>query len=152
MSNYDELMAQLVGTADKYSAVIGGLSAEALKKRPDEKNWSAVEILCHMRDTDESFFYRFQTILAVDEYKFPTADADRLASDRQYIRNDAIEALSAFRKRREENIELLKTLIPEQWERAGIHPKRGRMTITNIVELMVRHDSDHLEQLKKAIA
>jgi uncharacterized damage-inducible protein DinB len=152
MSNTDELMAQLVGTADKYSAVIGGLSEEALKKRPDKENWSAVEIICHMRDVDEAFFFRFKTVLDVDDYKFPAADADRWAADRQYIRNNAVEALSAFRTRREENIELLKTLKPEQWERAGTHSKHGRMTITNIVELMVRHDNDHLEQLKKAIA
>ncbi len=152
MSNYDELMTQLVGAADKYAAVIGGVPAETLKKRPDGKNWAAVEIICHMRDVDEAFFFRFQTILAVDEYKFPAADADRWATDRQYMRNDATEALSAFRKRREENIEFLKTLQPEQWERAGIHSKHGRMTITNVVELMVRHDNDHLEQLKTAVA
>ena len=83
MSNHDELITQLVGTADKYAAVIREGPAETLKKRPDEKKWAGVEIICHMRDVDEAFFFRFQTIVAVDGYKFPAADADRWATDRQ---------------------------------------------------------------------
>ena len=45
-------------------------------------------------------------------YVDPSA-ADRVAEDRQYLRNDAGQALGAFRKRREESLALLRTLTPD---------------------------------------
>jgi hypothetical protein len=76
----------------------------------------------------------------------------RIAEERQYLRNYVQEALSAFRKRREETLKFLRGLKPEQWERAGIHATRGRETLRDWVTLMANHDLNHLEQLKRALA
>ena len=56
---------------------------------------------------------RFQIILAKNEPEFPPSEPDRLAVERQYLRNDALEALSSFRKRREETLKFLRGLKPE---------------------------------------
>ncbi|MBW1697032.1 MAG: DinB family protein [Deltaproteobacteria bacterium] len=151
MVDYKDLIIRLEGTADKFEEVINGATTEALTKRPDEKNWAPVEIICHMRDVEELFFHRFQTMLVVDELTFHPVDVDRWAEDRQYLRNDALEALSAFRKQREQMLAFLKTLSPGQWERSSIHPKRGRMTIADGVALMTNHDTNHLQQLNTAL-
>ena len=152
MTDYGELIAQLEDTADKYASVIEGASFSSLVRRPDEKEWAPVEIICHMRDIEEITLNRFQTMLVIEEFKYQPAEADRWAADRQYLRNDPLEALSAFRKRREETLEFLKTLKPDQWERSGIHSKRGRISIADTVKLMVHHGNEHLEQLKRAFA
>ncbi len=152
MSNYEELVAQLKDTADKYAGVIEDASLASLLRRPDEKNWSPVEIICHMRDVEELFSNRFQIMLVVETYEFPSLVVDQWAIDRQYLRNDAFEALSAFRRRREEMLKFLKTLKPELWERVGIHPKRGQMSIADNVKLIAVHDNNHLDQLKRALA
>ncbi len=65
--------------------------------------------------------------------------------------NDAPEALSTFKQRRAETLAFLRGLKPEQWERGGIHPVRGRMTVTDFVGLMAWHDDNHLDQLKRAL-
>ncbi|OGK97580.1 MAG: hypothetical protein A3J45_08270, partial [Candidatus Rokubacteria bacterium RIFCSPHIGHO2_02_FULL_69_13] len=95
-------------------------------KRPAEKAWAAKEVVCHLRDVEELWLNRFQTILANDEPKLLPIDPDAWALDRQYLRNDAGEALASFRRRRQETLEFLATLKPEQWERAGLHSSRGR--------------------------
>ena len=95
---------------------------------------------------------RFQTIMAMDEPKFLPIEPDRWAADRQYLRNDATEALAAFRARREEALKYLRGLKPEQWERGGILATRGRMTVTDFVGLMAWHDDNHLDQRKRALA
>ena len=74
--------------------------------------------------------------------------ADRMAEERQYLRNDAVEAIGAFRRRREENVEYLRKLTPAQWDKGGIHPVRGRMTIDTFLTLMAWHDDNHLDQLE----
>jgi hypothetical protein len=61
------------------------------------------------------------------------------------------KALEAFRTRRQANLKLLAGLTPEQVERGGLHPTRGRMTIKDFVTLMASHDDTHLEQLKRAL-
>jgi len=152
MAELEAWLARMERTADDFAAAIQGASEIILSRRPDGKNWAAKEIVCHLRDTEELFFNRFQIILTVKEPKFSPADADRWAAERQYLRNDAGEAISAFRARREDTLQFLRGLKPEQWERACSHATRGRMTVKGYVGLMAAHDNIHLEQLKRALA
>jgi uncharacterized damage-inducible protein DinB len=145
-------IALLEKAADSYAAVLKGASPEVLTRRPDGKNWAPVEIICHIRDVEESFLSRFKTILEVKDFRFQTSDADRWAEERQYLRNDAFQALSAFRSRRKETIEFLKTLDPEQLSRTGIHPRLGPKKIAELVEILTGHDTNHLDQLNRAMA
>jgi hypothetical protein len=109
-------------TPDELAAAIQGKSDADLSRRPDGKNWAAKEVVCHLRDIEELVILRFHTMLAMDDPKVmvvgaPPAnlgewgiggdvplplDADRWAEERQYLRNDASAALSAFRIRRAE--------------------------------------------------
>ncbi len=152
MASVEEQMARMERTADDFAAAIKGVAEPALSKRPDPKNWSAKEVVCHIRDTEESFMARYQSILAMDEPKFLPVEPDRWATERQYLRNDVNEALAAFRGRRTECLAFLRGLKPEQWERGGIHATRGRMTVKDFVGLMAWHDDNHLDQLKRALA
>ena len=152
MASVEEQMARMDRTAEELAAAIKGLPDHQLAKRPDDKNWSAKEVLCHLRDTEESFMMRFQTIMVMDEPKFLPVEPDRWATERQYQRNDAHDALHAFRIRRDESLKFLRALRPEHFERGGIHATRGRMTIRDFVGLIAGHDDNHLDQLKRALA
>jgi uncharacterized damage-inducible protein DinB len=146
-------LARLTRTADELAAAIKGQSDAALSRRPDAKNWAAKEVVCHLRDTEEAFGARFEQILAMDtDPKLGGPSADRWAEERQYLRNDATEAVTAFRKRREETVATLRALAPEQWNKGAIHPVRGRMTIDTFLTLMAWHDDNHLDQLTRALA
>jgi uncharacterized damage-inducible protein DinB len=152
MASLEEQMARLDRTADEFAEAIRGVPDHILGKRPDDRNWSAKEVVCHVRDTEESFQARFQAMMVMEEPKFLPVEPDRWASERQYQRNDAEEALAAFRVRRDESLKFLRGLRPDQLERGGIHATRGRMTIGDFVALMAWHDDNHLDQLKRALA
>jgi hypothetical protein len=147
----EERLKRLERTADELATAIRGQSDAALTKRPDASNWAATEVVCHLRDAEELFMMRFETILAVDEPKLTALDPDRWAQERQYLRNDAREASAAFRKRRHESLALLRKLEPAQWQRGGVHPVRGRFTIEDFITLMAWHDDNHLDQLRRAL-
>ena len=149
----EERLSRMSRTADDLAAAIRGQSEAALVRRPDGKNWAATEVICHLRDTEEVFFVRFHVMLSNDDpkiYADPSA-ADRFAEDRQYLRNDAGQALGAFRKRREESLALLRTLTPDQLQRGCLHPTRGRVTIDAFVTMLTWHDDNHLDQLRRAL-
>jgi uncharacterized damage-inducible protein DinB len=151
MATLDEQLARMERTVNDYAAVVKNVSDAQLTKRPDPKNWSAKEVVCHVRDIEESFMMRFLSIMAMDDPKFLPVEPDRWAVERQYQRNDVQEALAALKTRREETLRFLHGLKPEQWERGGVHATRGRMTLKDFVELMAWHDDNHLDQLKRAL-
>jgi hypothetical protein len=148
----EQRMQRLTRTADELAAAIKGQSDAVLSRRPDAKNWAAKEVVCHLRDTEEAFGARFEQILAMDtDPRLGGPAADRWAEERQYLRNDTTEALDAFRKRRQETLITLGKLTPAQWDKGGIHPVRGRMTIDTFLALMAWHDDNHLDQLRRAL-
>ena len=148
----DERLARLARTPDAVGAAIAGRDERRLARRPAADAWAPVEIICHLRDAEEMFGRRFETILANDEPVLPdVGPSDRWARDRQYHRHDPALALAHFRRRRGESLETLIGLAPADWQRGGDRPGRGRLTIDRLVALMAWHDDNHLEQLTRAV-
>ena len=146
-----ERLERLAAAPDTLASTITGHGEPVLTRRPDVKNWAPKEVVCHLRDAEELFMGRFQTIMAMDDPKFLGLDPDRWAEERQYIRNEAMEAVGAFRKRRDESLAFLRGLQPGEWQRGGIHAVRGRMAVGDFVNLMVWHDENHLEQIRRGL-
>ncbi len=147
----DERLARLASMPGQVAGVLGERSERALARRPAAGAWAPVEIVCHLRDTEETFGARFEAILGMDEPALPeVGPADRWAGERQYLRHDAALALAHFRRRRGESLETLVALSPSDWQRGGEHPARGRLSIDMLVALMAWHDDNHLEQLTRA--
>jgi uncharacterized damage-inducible protein DinB len=145
-------MERLARTADELAAAIQARSDAALSRRPDPRSWAAKEVICHLRDTEEAFGARFAQILAMDrDPKLPGIDAARWAEERQYLRNDAGEALAAFRRRRAETLATLGKLTAAQWHKGGVHATRGRLTLDDLLALVAWHDDNHLDQLRRAL-
>jgi len=148
----EQRMQRLTRTADELAAAIKGQSDGVLSRRPDAKNWAAKEIVCHLRDTEEVFAARVEQVRVMDvDPRWGDSNADRMAEERQYLRNDAADALAAFRRRRAETLEIFGNLTPAQWEKGGLHPVRGRFTIDAILSIMAWHDDNHLGQLMRAL-
>jgi hypothetical protein len=170
-SSVDLLMRLTRAPADAARAIAGAGPAD-LARRPASTEWAPTEVLCHLRDVEELFQLRFHTILALDEpvilafsavpddlltWRIGGAighpfDPDRWAAERQYLRNDAREALAAWQRRRGEVLALLAPLSAAEWRRGGIHPSRGRRTLIEWVESLAAHDDNHLDQLRRALA
>ena len=174
----DSSLGRLVQTPRELADALEGRTDDQLSRRPDAQNWSATEIICHLRDVEELFQVRFHTILAVHE---PTIfvlgasaselgasaselapwrvggaignplDPARWAEERQYARNDPREALAAFARRRGDVLTLLRSLSAEDWQRVGVHPARGRLTLRDWVASLAGHDDNHLDQLRRAL-
>src|SRR5262244_1585857 len=140
----EQRISRLERTGDELAAAIHGHGDAALSRRPDAKNWAAKEVVCHLRDTEEAFLQRFETILAGDNPRLSAPEPDRWAEDRQYLHNDAAAALAAFRKRRAETLAFLGARTPSDWGRGGTHPVRGKVTLDDFLTLMAWHDDNHL--------
>lgn len=179
MPTMDEYLTRPVGvrlgrlraTPEELAGLLASRDAATMARRPDPAGWSATEIVCHLRDVEELFLVRFQTILADDDPQILTLgatpealarwgigpeighplDPDRWAEERQYARHDPGAALAAFVRRRRETIALLDGLTAAQWRRGGIHQARGRLALDEWVASLAGHDDNHLDQIKRTL-
>ncbi len=165
----DAMLRRLAQTPDDLEHLIAGRDETTLARRPQPKEWSATEILCHLRDVEELFQTRFHTILALDEpailvlgataeqlapWRFVAKhplDPDDWAEDRQYARSDPRAALAAFQRRRGEVLTFLRGLSEKEWKRGGIHLGRGRLTLAQWAGSLAAHDDNHLAQLERTV-
>jgi hypothetical protein len=146
-------LTRLARTADELAAALAGHGPAPLAQRPAPAAWAPVEVVCHLRDSEEWFFVRCQMILAMDEPPFPRNNPDRWALERQYLRHDAHAALAAFRRWRDDTRALFAGLSPDAWGRGGVHTdSRGRRTLGEFLSVMAWHDDNHLDQLQRALA
>ena len=144
---------RLSATRDELPALVRGVDAAVLARRPSPDAWAAVEVVCHLRDLEESFHERLALIVAADEPRFPTTHPGRWAIERQYRRHDAAAAAAAFGVWRGQTLRVLGALGSAGWERAGYQvDSRGRRTIDDFVTVMAWHDENHLAQLVRALA
>jgi hypothetical protein len=59
------------------------------------------------------------------------------------------DALAQVRILRRRGLDLLRSLRPEEWERAGMHSERGRESVRQITKLLAGHDLLHLRQIAR---
>lgn len=148
-----ERLARLGRTADEIAGALRGRSAADLARRPAPASWAPVEVVCHLRDTEESFLGRCRLALAMDEPPFPRSNPNRWAEERQYLAHDATVALDAFRRRRAETLLLFAGLAQADWARGGVHlDSRGRRTLDDFLSVIAWHDDNHVRQLERALA
>jgi hypothetical protein len=147
-----ERLARLERTPADLARLMRGQSDAALSRRPAPDAWSAKEVVCHLRDAEEHLSGWIMLILTMnDPVLIEAGTAARWAEDRQYARHHAGAAWDAFGRRRDETLDLLRGLTPEQWQRSGHHHRWRRMTVDHLLSLMAWHDDNHLDQLRRAL-
>jgi DinB family protein len=151
MGETERRVARMRDAPDEMKSLLTGSSEQELARRPATNAWSVTEIMCHLRDVEEFYFQRVQTILANRDPVLTAFDPDRWAVERQYCRCECLPALEAFRGRRRDTLALLDTLGEEDWERGGSHAQRGWMTVRRIVHGWAKHDDEHTDQIRRAL-
>src|SRR5207253_10053286 len=74
-----ERLARLAATPAELAAAITTTPATSLARRPVTDAWAPVEIVCHLRDLEESFHDRLAAIVTTDEPRFATTNPNRWA-------------------------------------------------------------------------
>src|SRR3990167_339631 len=143
----ERIIARMAGTPSKIYAVVALLSEEQLRWRPDGGEWSTKEVLCHLRDTAEVHGLRMQRIAAEDNPFLPSFDQEAYARDRKYQEDITPNVLLKYIEQRGDILAFVRGLSQEAWSRPGTHEETGPVTLQEIAERLVNHESEHLGQL-----
>lgn len=85
-----------------------------------------------------------------DGVAVPDWDEDQHAKDHAYHTLDPIAALNVFEEERGRTMAFFESLEDGEWERAFVHPVKGRLTMFGWGATMLGHDLYHLHQLEEA--
>jgi hypothetical protein len=126
-----------------------GLDEHALCWRPAEGEWCLKEVAAHMRDAEKLYQRQIELIARRRLPQLPHEALDILPSERDYTQEALRKLLYEYSSAREETVWLLRSLDEDDWERSGLHPYRGRVSVYDIVREVHEHDLQHLYQARK---
>jgi len=141
----------LAETASRLERLINGVPARALRERTAADKWSASEIVAHLGDAEIVTGFRIRLILGAPGTAIAAYDQDSWVTSGHYETRDPRKSIEQFRVLREANLDLLKSLTPEQWQQHGMHSERGQETIEQIVRMTAGHDINHLQQVERLL-
>lgn len=150
-SEREELLKALRSNPVTLRTLVRGLSDAELRRRPADGEWSVLEVVAHLGDTEERTIARVRRMLDEDNPTLPGYDQEALAIERRYNEMDFDEALERFERLRAEHVALLESLDGEAWQRRGTHTEQGPMTIQTFESHSVGEDSDHMAQIARLI-
>jgi FMN phosphatase YigB (HAD superfamily) len=147
------ILAMMRGHLGALLGMASSLSPGSWGQRPKPGEWSAGEILCHLRDVErEVNLPRLRRLLTEQDPFISAVDPDRWAEPRGYRRQSGPEALTAFTEARLETLGLLGTLAPEAWAKPARHSLLGPTRLSEIFSVAAEHDLLHLAQLRRTLA
>lgn len=117
-----------------------------------DDGWCLQAIAYHVRETERGFLGQFEAIVnSRREAAIPLVDVDDIPFERDYHETDEEEVLEEFHYLRRRTTYMLWDLGESDWQRAGVHPYRGRMTVLELTREMYQHDLEHLWQTRRMI-
>lgn len=148
MADLAALTERAAAAAGRIAAALAGWDDTRLRAPAGDGAWSAAAILAHVRASDDILAVRVYMILARDEPPLPAFDERRWATVAGYAALDVRASLAVFAGRRAELVAVLRALPAEDWRRVGTSEVHGRVTIADVVRLLVEHEDEHVAQFE----
>jgi hypothetical protein len=130
-----------------FGSTLDALSPAVASWHPAAGEWCVNEVVGHVIEAEKNGFAgRIQLILGGDEPDLPTWDRDGIAETRNDCSRDPKELRQELLDLRAHSVQLVRSVRPDQLERAGTHPDVGRLTVEDLLHEWVHHDGNHLRQ------
>lgn len=144
------IIARLERFPDALESSIRLFSPLDVAWKPSDREWSALEVLAHLADEEESDF-RPRLRLAIESPGSPwlPIDPEGWAVERRYNEMAADPVLARFRRERAASVSMLRSLGAVDWNAGWSHPRAGFVSAGDLLVSWAAHDALHLRQLAK---
>lgn len=141
--------AVLNATPKRWLDLTAMLPAELLRRAPAPGEWSALECLQHLVDTERWVFpARVGHLLAGRD--FPAFDPDSQGSTPE-VALSAIDLAQEFALLRQQGLEALAAVTPADLDRRARHAELGPVSLSELLHEWAGHDLMHTMQAERAL-
>ncbi len=117
-------------------------------KRYRKGGWTAKEVLLHIKDSETVTYDRLRRIIAEEKPILWYFEQDSWQKYLAYGRQDMELAEAVFLSTRDSIIEAVDMHMKKYGNKAGIHSRRGLMTMKELVEFHIEHVDRHIAAIK----
>jgi hypothetical protein len=128
-----------------------GLTEVQLHAAPSPGDWSAAEVLAHLRSCADVWGNCIATIINQDNPTIRAVNPRTWIKNTNYLEQDFQPSLQAFTMQRAELLAVLGPLKPKTWSRSARITGAGKVlvrTVQTYAEWMAVHERTHLKQIK----
>lgn len=123
-----------------------------LRTRPAEGEWSVIECLGHMVDSELITSTRYRWVMAEDEPALQSYDQEAWTARFDHAHDDPALLLDLLCALRNANLALWNRSTPADRARTGIHAERGPESVELLFRLQAGHGRVHRAQAEQALA
>ena len=138
------LLQALATTSSDLALMLRGIDPADGGRRPSGDAWSMADVVNHLIVVEGRYRQRLRRVIEEEKPWLPCIHPDEKAHDPQA---QLPSLLSRFEDERAETVSLLKEIGPGQWQRRAVHETKGDVTLRFLVQYLVDHDIQHLNQI-----
>jgi len=141
-------------TPSVLEAMLTGLSDTWLRNNEGENTWSPYDIVGHLIHGEKTDWVVRAKIILADSGSKQFEPFDRFAQENEDNTRGIETLLKEFRELRAHNIIELKSLhlSEDDFQKKGIHPELGEVTLKQLLATWVVHDLGHIAQISRVMA
>lgn len=114
-----------------------------------DEGWCLLAIPYHVLQVEKGVQKQFDTILNTRDSEIRHVDLDDIPFREDFIEDDYEELLEEFHYLRRRTTYSLWDIDERDWQRTGLHPYRGEMSVLEIARELYQHDLEHLWQARR---
>ncbi len=130
--------------------ILEGLSENELKMYPREGKWSIFQIIVHLADSEIMGAARIRQTFTQADRRFALYDQNVWAEVFDYQNMDMAafyNAIKLFETLRLTTSAIFHKATESDWQKTGIHPEIGEVSLRNLLELYADHSERHISQI-----
>ena len=146
------LPPRLLGNVGALFSLLREHAPERWWMHPDPEEWSPLEVVCHLRDSEVlTQRPRLQRIATEDDPFLTVPQEPPGPGAMECETDDYCDPAEAFAAEREITVEFLQGLPSEAWDRPARHSIFGPTTLLEMANFTATHDRLHLQQICQTI-
>ncbi len=151
----DQVLTVLAGTAPRIEAVTAGLTPTQLRRCPSPGEWSANDVLAHLRACADVWGDCITTIVGEDGPILRAVNPRTWITSTSYLELEFARSLRSFAAQRANLLAVLEALPEPAWARtarvvgAGAELER---TVNIYAQRLARHERPHVKQIEGIVS
>jgi uncharacterized damage-inducible protein DinB len=144
MEESHDVIGGYLAACGEVRAAFGDMSRESLVARPVANTWSALEVLCHLVDTDLVVALRIRATLTSDCPRLMAATREEMTTVLACDSRDAEEELTLFQTIRNETARIIRAMPPDALDRQAVLVKAGGVEVTRSIRQFLTGITGHV--------
>jgi len=150
----EQILSLLVEAPRHIKVVTARLDPARLRIAPREGEWSANQILAHLRACADVWGGSIVTMVREDHPTIRAINPRTWIRDTYYLDRTFRPSLRAYTQQRTELLAHLESLSPRDWSRGGTFTGAGKpleRTVLSEADAIARHERLHVKQIARVV-